>query len=101
MAGLSSPTAGCVDTTEWPLERELGQCVERERLGSLPATGLWATLKATTDCGCRLLLLPLLLLGTPCCRNWAVGLHPNQLQGNSGEKGLGVVLFGLQETNVL
>lgn len=52
MAGLSSPTAGCVDTTEWPLERELGQCVERERLGSLPVTGLWATLKATTDCGC-------------------------------------------------
>jgi hypothetical protein len=43
VAGLTSPTAGCVDTTEWPLEREPGQCVKGERLGSLPATGPWTT----------------------------------------------------------
>lgn len=69
VAGLTSPTAGCVDTTEWPLERELGQCVEGERLGGLPVTGPWAT-----DCGCLLLLL--LLLVVPCSRNWAEGPLP-------------------------
>lgn len=75
VAGLSSPTAGCVDTTEWPLERELTVCVEGEARQP-PCHWALGHLKATTDCGCRLLLPPQLLLGTPCFRNWAVGLHP-------------------------
>lgn len=39
VAGLSSPTAGCVDTTECPLERELGQCVEPGEASLPPGWG--------------------------------------------------------------
>lgn len=74
VAGLTSPTAGCVDTTEWPLERELGQCVEWGEAGWPPRHWDLGHLKTTTDCG-RLLLL-LLLLVVSCSRNWAGGPPP-------------------------
>lgn len=43
VAGLTSPTAGCVDTTRVASGEGAGQCVEGERPGSLSATGPWAT----------------------------------------------------------
>lgn len=73
VAGLSSPTAGSVDTTEWPLERELGQCGGGEARQPPCHPG---HLKATTDCGCC------------CCRlgcRWALPAPGSPLRISSKE----------------
>lgn len=75
VAGLTSPAAGCVDTTVASGEGAGTVCGggEAEQPPCHRALGHW---KATTDCGCLLLLLLLLLLVVPCSRNWARGPPP-------------------------
>lgn len=73
VAGLTSPTAGCVDTTRVASGEGAGTVCGGGEAGQPPCHRALGHLRATSDCGYLLLLLLRLLLVVPCSRNRAGG----------------------------